>query len=147
MFPDIGAITGRFEKSLGDNLEVLKTICRTMLRMGRVLEQEYGVPGLRPEDTRLAARSLSRLPVVMEGSTATRKTLNLEEGNRNIVPSRGFYANIGDDAFQVVVEGLEGDATAAHTVPAGTTIAITSYVTKITILPITGTAKYQVLVQ
>jgi hypothetical protein len=147
VFPDINGLMGRIEKSFADNLEVLITICRTLVRTGRVLEQEYGIPGMNAQDTRLAARSLSRMPVVIEDAITTQKTFDLEEKNRNIVPSRGSYSNIGDDAFQVTLEGLENDAMPAHTVPPGVTIAITYYVTKITILPLTGTAKFQVLVQ
>jgi hypothetical protein len=147
VFPDVSGMMARIEKSFSDNLEVLVAICRTLVRTGRVLEQEYGIPGMNAQDTRLAARSLSRMPVVLEGTLVARETFDLEEKNRNIVPSRGFYSNIGDDAFQVTLEGLEGDGMQAHTVPPGVTIAITYYVTKITILPLTGTAKYQVLVQ
>lgn len=147
MFPDLNGAMARFEKAFSDNLDVLRTMCRGILRLGRVLEQEYGIPSMNAQDPRLAARSLSRMPAVIEGAVTVRESINLEEKNRNIIPSRGFYSNIGDDAFQVTLEGLEGDNMPVHTVPPGVTIAITCYVTKITILPITGTAKYQVLVQ
>jgi hypothetical protein len=137
----------RIEKSFADNLAVLSMICKTMVRTGRVLEQEYGVPSMDLNDPRLSPRSLSRMPVVFESGVTKQVTLDLEKGNRQIIPSRGFYSNIGDDAFQVTLEGLEGDAMPAHTLPPGTSIAITSYVTKITIIPLSGTAKYQVMVQ
>lgn len=150
MFPDIGAITGKIERSFSDNLSVLRAICGGILRVSRVLEQEYGTPGMNPAETRLRARSLSRVPVFVEDvvtQAVKQTTINLEQANRNLVPSRGFYSNLGDDPFQVVLMGLEGDTTIPHTVPAGVTIAITSYVTSITVIWVSGTAKYQIAVQ
>lgn len=103
--------------------------------------------GLFEDDPRLMPRSLTTAPhwYEDEGSgVLEEKTIDLE-GDLQRCPSSGFYCNLGTDEFKVVVEYADKTRTATHTVPAGVSIPITGFVSKIIIYPVGGNpARYQV---
>lgn len=132
-------------KSLTGMWAEICALRRQVEQQGRTLEYEYGVPPADITDARIAPRRLSRLPTVLEGETSVNLALDLENACQGRVPSAGFYANLGATEFKVVLVGVGGDTTAEHTIKAGTSIAITSFVAKLTIVPQGGQpAKYQV---
>ncbi|HEX2864084.1 MAG TPA: hypothetical protein VHN99_05915 [Deinococcales bacterium] len=127
-------------------LAPLTCVAKAAKCLVRFAQHEYGVlEGL--DETRITPRRADQMPLILEaeapGVTAE-ETFNLES-QLGYVPMAGFYANLGSDEFQVILESMSGQVSLAHTVPAGTTIAITSLVSKITIRPVGGApARYQV---
>lgn len=133
------------EVRFAELMQISSTMCRGILRLGRVLEQEYGVPSFSSDESRVQARSLARAPLFLEGTVNAVTVLNLEAENQGITPSGGYYSNLGANAFQVEVVALDGTVTKPHTVPPGVSIAIVCYVTQIRITPLANNpANYQI---
>ena len=145
---DLSAVTGAIMKSLEPQFEVVRNICKSVSILTRVLSQEYGLPA-HGDESRFQARSLSKVPLIVEETIAlgVTKAFNLEQLNQNIIPSRGFYRNIGADPFKVVIIGADGQPSNAHTLLSRDTIAITTYVTKIQVTALTTPATIQILAQ
>ena len=150
--PGMGQLGGQISKGLEqlrEKLEPLVCVAKAAKCLVRYAQLEYGV--LEDEDSlRCQPRQANRPPLVLEASApgVTVETTLLVEQQLGYVASRGYYANLGADEFQVILESMSGAVSIAHTVPAGSTIAITCLVSKVTIQPVGGRpARYQVLVQ
>lgn len=112
-------------------------------QQARTLAFEFGVVDVE-DSTRIAPRRLSSLPVIVETTTPDRDTVDIEGLNAGRCVSRGFYANLGDNAFRVTLIGIGGQASAAHTVPPGTTISLSCLVSQVIVDPgPDGPATYQ----
>ncbi|WP_157442845.1 hypothetical protein [Deinococcus misasensis] len=148
MLPQLPGMVRELQCQLPGVLQELKSLVQSGRRTAAVLEQEFGVVGPQ-ENPKFAARSLAALPLIEEGMTTTVDVvLNLEQLSQGRYPSRGFYANIGDNPFGVVLVGTDGRPSKAHTLLPGTTINITCYLKEIIIKPIEAQeAKYQVIAQ
>lgn len=114
----------------------------------QILEYQFGrVQEVAAQDQdRIQPRAFTALPEIFEGPTDQRVTIDLEDRLKRLA-SAGFYANLGDSVFKVILHGLN-DKTVEHRVMPGTTIALSAFVTAITIIPVDGEpADYQVYVQ
>ncbi|GEM45303.1 hypothetical protein [Deinococcus cellulosilyticus] len=118
-----------------------------------ILEYQFGrveEPAAKDQG-RIVPRNFTALPEIWEGPfTATPQTpmltINIEEKLGRLASS-GFYANLGDDVFKVILHGMN-DKTVEHRVLPGTTIQLSCFIAKITIIPQDGQpADYQVYVQ
>jgi hypothetical protein len=146
---DMGSIMGHVMRALEPQFAVIKHICGRVNTIARIFAQEYGVPPENGDESRLQPRSMTKLPVIVEKTIAAGETeeFDLEKLNQNRVPSRGFYRNIGNDPFKATITGVDGQASAAHTLLSKDVIAITNYVSKITVTAGTTPVTVQILAQ
>ncbi|THF88461.1 hypothetical protein E7T09_04450 [Deinococcus sp. KSM4-11] len=141
MFPDISKFVPMLQTGL-EKLEVCLAHIYGEVKAGReagqaqarILAFEFGVVDVE-DSARIAPRRLSNMPVIVETTTAVRADIDVETANQGRAVSRGFYANLGENAFKVTLIGVGGQASAAHTVPPGTTISLTCLVSHVVIDP------------
>lgn len=89
----------------------------------------------------------SSLPLVLESTITAETRLDVQGLRGGVAPSRGYYANIGDAPLKVVLVGVNGATTAAHTLPPSTTIALPCQVSALIVSPADAEpAVYQVYV-
>ncbi len=113
----------------------------------RALSFEFGVVDIT-DNPRIGARRLASLPVIVEASATERTEINVEKYNQGRAVSRGFYANLGDSPFRVILVGVGGQVSAPHTLPPSTTISLTCLISKVIIDPSSdGPAVYQLYMQ
>jgi hypothetical protein len=145
---DISDITNGVLRSLEPHFNVVKNICKSAEIVARVLSQEHGLPA-EGDVSRFQPRSLSKTPLIVEDTVLAGKTVeyNLEQLNQGRIPSRGYYRNIGVDPMRVTITGADGQATNIHTLLAKDVIAITNYVTKITVIGGATPSFIQILAQ
>lgn len=154
MFPDLTKYVPMLQNGLDQMKHILNHIYCEVKRgadasqqQARALQFEMGVIDIE-DSPRITPRRLSSLPVIVEATTAARQEIDVEAANQGRAVSRGFYANLGDVPFKVVLVGVGGQVSTAHTVPPGTTISLTCLVSQIIVEPgADGPAFYQIYVQ
>lgn len=155
------ALKTEVEKAFNDLKFRLGCIWSEATRTRRANEAQFGRPpmgqwnphtGQFEEEPRFAPRALVSAPAFFEpelraeeaAAWKIRAELDLE-GRLGRCPSSGFYANIGDSEFKVVLFYADKSATPLHSVPPGVSIPITGYVEKIAVYAKDGeTPRYQV---
>lgn len=145
---DLKELTGK----LGDGLTALHN-CLTHIykevkeskgvaeAQRRILEFEFGVVD-KKDSNLLSPRRLTTLPLVFEDKTKKIKEINLEDMAQGRGLSRGFYANLGNQPFKVILVGVNDQVTNPHTLPPSTTINLTCLISKIIIEPLEGEEAY-----
>lgn len=104
----------------------------------RVLRRGWAYQnGLSPNttDDRFQPRILTRAPFALEETVTTTRVIGEEEilrGLQNRYSADGFYANIGNDPYRIIITYADGGVV-ARTVPAGTNYALTSFVNSVQI--------------
>jgi hypothetical protein len=144
---DLSKVITELRQSMAD----LKTVGLHSLQANqltaRILAREYGAVDDDPLGY-LTPRRLSKLPLIMEETITEPKDLDVQKANQGRPPSRGFYANMGSANFGVVLVGIDGGTSGAHTLMPGTVIPVTSLIARIIIQPAEGDqATYQVYLQ
>lgn len=147
LLADLGPAIKRLECELPTWLQHFMRITKASEDTAAVLKQEFGtVP--QTSGLEFAPRSLVQLPVIDELKITDQKSVDLKTMAQGRFISRGYYANLGDNPFKVVLVGVNGQKTIAHTVPPSTTINITAYLAEIIIMPVDGLeAHYQIFGQ
>lgn len=141
------AMFAELKNLFGDMTSTLKCVLEEQRALRRTLQYEYGLPPAGPDNeaSKLAPRQLTRPPIILENTVSSQVELNLERECQGRLPSAGFYANLGADDFYAVLFAPNDQGTIRHTVKAGTSIGITSILSKVVIIPQTGKfANYQV---
>lgn len=113
-----------------DRLDVVREATRGQ---ARTLAYQFGSP---PEvgARNLAPRSMIQLPYIWEGDVQQQTKLDfLADAGRYV--SSGFYANLGETPVQVVLVGIDGQVSAAHTLPPGATVQVSSFLAGVVVLP------------
>lgn len=144
---NILAMFAEIKRALDDTVDRLGCVLEELRQQRRMLQYEYGLPPAQAdvEGGKLAPRQLTRAPTILEGTVTAQLELNLEKECQGRLPSAGFYANLGVDDFYVVLFAPNDQSTLRHTLKAGTSIGITSHLSKIVIVPQVGkSANYQV---
>lgn len=113
-------------------------------RETRALEYEFGVVGVADSE-KIAPRSLTSLPVIIEKVVTDHAEVDLEQLNQQRAVCKGQYKNIGSNAFFVTLVGVGGQASGRHTLAAGETLPIVCLLSRIVIDPIDGPANLQIL--
>jgi len=123
MLPDFSKLIPKFENGMAELKNCLAHIFNETQASrlagqatARALQFEFGVVDDDPTG-HLSPRRRSQLPVVLEQRVTARTELDLLTLNQGRPVSRGFYANLGDNPFQVILQGLNGTVTNAHTLP------------------------------
>jgi hypothetical protein len=147
MLADLAPFIRRVECELPKWIDGLTRTRQATEETAAILKQEFGtVP--QTGGLEFAPRSLVTLPVIAEQEVTEQTSIDLKGLAQGRFISRGYYANLGDSAFKVVLVGANGQKTIAHTVPPSTTINITSYLAEILIFPADGQpAHFQVFGQ
>jgi hypothetical protein len=132
------------QTSMSESIKGLKCIWEEMKLIRRFNELEFG--RLRSE-AETEIRDADQLQYVFEEAVTAEKTVDLRE-KLGYNGRDGFIANLGSDAFQVVLIGKrEGNQTTKFTIPPSTSYAIKSPVSKVIIYPTTATAFPQISIQ
>ena len=133
-----------FKNSMVDNLKALECIFKEIKLVRRFNELEFG--RLRPE-AETESRDSDQLQYVFEAVLAVETTLDLHE-KLGYHGRDGFIANLGDDAFQVVLIGKrETNVTQKFTIPPNTSYAIKSPISKVRIYLVGASAFPQISLQ
>lgn len=109
----------------------------------RTLAYQYGTP---PEvgAPRLAPRSMTALPWVIEGTTAERVRLDVldQQGRYGFA---GYVANIGEGEMLAAWVGVDGSTSGLFTVPPAATVQVPCIIRGVLLEPVDGEpARYQV---
>lgn len=163
MSPD--QLKENIQGSVGGIQNRLNCLYLEIVRNRKANEAAFGRPplgqynqetGLFEDDPRFLPRNMATAPFWQEADGAgwvasdAKKPLLIDlEKVMGRCPSSGFYANLGEKEFWVIIEYADRTRTPMHTVMPGTSIPITGFVSKLeiyakldgaTVLP----ARYQV---
>lgn len=141
---EIANMVGDFKNSLERNLEALRCIWNEVKLNRRYNELEFGV--LRPE-AETEIRDADQLQYIFEERITQETTVDLHD-KLGYHGRDGFIANLGDDAFQVVLIGKrDSNVTQKFTIPPNTSYAIKSPISKVRIYLVGSSAFPQISLQ
>ena len=134
---------GKMEQWLGHIYTEVKGTREQAERQARAADFANGVVDVAVSE-RVAPRSLTSLPVIVEKVVAKHEVVKLDELNNSRAVYQGQYRNIGKHAFFVTLVGVTGASSARHTLAPGDSLPIVTLLSQIVVDPIDGPANFQV---
>lgn len=131
MFPDLTKFLPMLQIGLDDLKHLLGHIYNEIKANKLAAEKQAS---LMESDIKQRQPS-SSLPLVLEASITAETRLDVAGLRGGAAPNRGYYANIGDAPLKVVLVGVNGATTAAHTLPPQTTISLPCQVAALIVSP------------
>lgn len=144
MFPDFSKFLPMLQIGLDDLKHLLGHIY-SEIKNNRLATEKQAA--MMEQDLQERKGVSNSLPLVLESTITAETRLDVQGLRGGAAPNRGYYANIGDAPLKVVLVGVNGATTAAHTLPPNTTIALPCQIAALIVSPAESEpATYQVYV-
>lgn len=150
MFPNLSELVNKldnvFKFVCGQLVELVQGQAESNTQVRRIAQAftaEYG-EFVEDPNAGIFRRKVLQPPWVWEGGVTQQTIIETRHPQGKRLIYGGYYANIGDNPFQVRLISPGGESP-IHTLPPGVSIPITSVVQQVVILPTDGQeAKYQI---
>lgn len=150
MFPNLTELTQRldnvFKFVCGQLVELVKGQAQSNADVAKIrgaLIAEYG-EFVDDPNAGITRRKVLQPPWIWEGTVSQQTAIETRHPQGKRLIYGGYYANIGDNAFQVRLISPGGESP-PHTLPPGVSIPITSVIQQVVIIPLNGQpATYQI---
>lgn len=150
MFPNLNELVTKLDTSIkfvcAQLVELVKGQAENnteVRRISQAFTAEYG-EFVEDPNAGITRRKVLQPPWIWEGTVTQQTAIETRHPQGKRLIYGGYYANIGDNPFQVRLISPGGESP-PHTLPPGTSIPITSVIQQVVIIPLNGQpATYQI---